>query len=376
MIITCPRCSTRYVIDPAVLVPNGRAVGCTNCGHHWTQLPSDPEPSQPPITDPAPEPVSAAPPADAFEAPEPTPSEAPEEDLQVSSPPEPEEHDEPKAETEPEPDKGEKAELSLREDEGDAADTSAPASLDTHLQPNQADEFAADAEERPDVAVPSDEKSEFGPDEGRELGSDTVTQLGSDTVKDSEALADADRPESATAEPEPEPIPASLRKGRSPAEQAKQNQKKKPSVAMLAGIGALVALVVIAVVLILARGPLVSAFPGAGGLYRAVGLLGDEVGAGLEIRDVRTARQRDGADEMLTIEGTVANVTDQPLDLPSIRVSLSDADGEEIHFVTVPPEMPNVPPGETTSFEAVIVNPSAVVRRVKVKFVATSDTAQ
>ena len=360
MIITCPRCSTRYVIDPAVLVPNGRAVGCTNCGHHWTQLPPDPEPSQPPITDPAPEPVSAAPPADAFEAPEPTPSEAPEEDLQVSSPPEPEEPDEPKAETEPEPDKGEKAELSLREDEGDAADTAEPASLDTRLQPNQADELAVDDEERPDVAVPSDEKSE----------------LGSDTINDSEALADADRPESATAEPEPEPIPASLRKGRSPAEQAKQNQKKKPSVAMLAGIGALVALVVIAMILVLARGPLVSAFPGAGGLYRAVGLLGDEVGAGLEIRDVRTARQRDGADEMLTIEGTVANVTDQPLDLPSIRVSLSDADGEEIHFVTVPPEMPNVPPGETTSFEAVIVNPSAVVRRVKVKFVATSDTAQ
>ena len=300
-----------------------------------------------------------------------TPSEPPEEDTQVPSSPEPEEHDEPIAETEPEPDTGEKAELSLTEDEGDAAETADSASLDTRLQPHQADELAVDAAERPDVAVPSDEKSEFGPDEGGELGSDTGTELGSETINDAETLADVDGPNSATAEPEP--IPASLRKSRLPAEPTKQNKKKKPSVAMLAGIGALVALLVIVVVLVLARGPLVSAFPGAGGLYRVVGLLGDEVGAGLEIRDVRTARQRDGADEMLTIEGTVANVTDEPLDLPSIRVSLSDADGEEIQFVSVPPEMPTLPPGENVSFEARIANPSAIVRRVKVKFVPPSE---
>jgi hypothetical protein len=172
---------------------------------------------------------------------------------------------------------------------------------------------------------------------------------------------------------ESEPIPAALREGKSPAERGNRNRKKTPSVAMLAGLGALAALIGIAVVVVLARGPIVAAIPDAAGFYRAVGLLGDEPGAGLEIRDVRSARRRDGADEVLTIEGIVANVTDEPLDLPMIRVSLSDADGEELQFVTVPPDQPVLPAGETVSFEARIANPSAIVRRVKVKFDSPSD---
>ena len=113
--------------------------------------------------------------------------------------------------------------------------------------------------------------------------------------------------------------------------------------------------------------------PATAGLYRGVGLLGDAFGAGLEIRDVRSARRRDGADEILTIEGIVANVTDEPLDLPVIRVSLSDADAEELQSVTAEPETDNLPPGETVAFEARIVNPSALVRRVKVKFTPPND---
>ncbi len=39
MIITCPNCETRFNVDRAALVPNGRSVRCGQCSHRWTERP-------------------------------------------------------------------------------------------------------------------------------------------------------------------------------------------------------------------------------------------------------------------------------------------------------------------------------------------------
>lgn len=44
MILTCPSCSTRYLIDPAAIGAAGRQVRCARCGHVWRQEP----PTEPP----------------------------------------------------------------------------------------------------------------------------------------------------------------------------------------------------------------------------------------------------------------------------------------------------------------------------------------
>tara|TARA_R110002110_G_scaffold92214_5_gene240196 strand:- start:5240 stop:6121 length:882 start_codon:yes stop_codon:yes gene_type:complete len=43
MIITCPTCSARYVVDPVKIGPAGRTVKCAKCGHAWAQPAPTPE---------------------------------------------------------------------------------------------------------------------------------------------------------------------------------------------------------------------------------------------------------------------------------------------------------------------------------------------
>jgi predicted Zn finger-like uncharacterized protein len=43
MIVTCPACATRFVVDPAALGPQGRMVRCARCAETWFQAPPPPE---------------------------------------------------------------------------------------------------------------------------------------------------------------------------------------------------------------------------------------------------------------------------------------------------------------------------------------------
>ncbi|MDX2101067.1 MAG: hypothetical protein EAZ99_01285 [Alphaproteobacteria bacterium] len=58
MIVTCPNCASRYLVDPQVLGADGRKVRCANCGHVWHQTPppdmAKPVDLAPPVTEPRP----------------------------------------------------------------------------------------------------------------------------------------------------------------------------------------------------------------------------------------------------------------------------------------------------------------------------------
>jgi len=65
MIIACPSCSARYIVDPAKIGPDGRTVKCAKCAHAWAQpAPTAEEMAEAvvPAQAPAPTATEAAPP--------------------------------------------------------------------------------------------------------------------------------------------------------------------------------------------------------------------------------------------------------------------------------------------------------------------------
>ena len=97
MILTCPRCATRYLVDADQLWTTGRTVQCDDCGQRWRatgsgeRAPPSPEPPPPPEPESGPTSEAVSAPADTVaEAVQPPPSPPPPEPPTVTLPPKPE----------------------------------------------------------------------------------------------------------------------------------------------------------------------------------------------------------------------------------------------------------------------------------------------
>jgi len=93
-----------------------------------------------------------------------------------------------------------------------------------------------------------------------------------------------------------------------------------------------------------------------------------ELGAGLDIRDVKSSREVEGGVDVLVVRGIIANVTWEDRKVPMIRIGLYDSDGREVQHVIAPHLKHRLEPGARIGFSAKLFEPSALARRLEVTF--------
>lgn len=100
------------------------------------------------------------------------------------------------------------------------------------------------------------------------------------------------------------------------------------------------------------REQITATVPAAGDLYRRIGLAVEAPpGEGLELREIKSARRLIDGQRVVVIEGLVANVSDQPRNVPRLRASVTDNSGAQVDEWVFSAKASNLPPGGVTEFE-------------------------
>lgn len=201
------------------------------------------------------------------------------------------------------------------------------------------------AEEAPVIEAPS-----IIPDEA------IVADARADIIIDSEAFT-ADE-ESAARVPRP-------RISRRP---AKPKRPRDRLFALSAATGVLALVVFCGFV---ARTTLVRAVPDLAGFYAAVGL-GVNL-RGLEFRSVRTAQANQDGIPVLVVEGEIANVTSQTMEIPKLRLAVLGKEGREIYAWTSQLPRASLAEGEQIPFKSRLAAPPPEAQQVFVRFLTRGD---
>jgi predicted Zn finger-like uncharacterized protein len=315
-LIICPACGTRYEIA-AVIPPEGRKVRCSKCSHVW-QATAVIETAKPPVAaaprGPAPVPaprVQPMPPRPAPVAPRPAPPAA-----NVAM--------------------GGFAGLAQKQPNGAVPIANPPRGAATDTSFDGQDEFQADLP----GAAPAWSETQ-APARTNEPAQDFGSYNAGTLVNPDLAQAN---------------IPIG-------------GERKKPKVRPVVAIGwgaLALPLVILAAMLALAPKTVVSVLPGATRLYA---MLGKPVG-GLAIQDVHTAWNDAGAAPVLTVEGTIVNLSSGTLDAPPLVIALQDATGKQIAEFTS--KVAPLAAGARAPFMAQIPSPPSTVSSLKVRFAKAS----
>jgi predicted Zn finger-like uncharacterized protein len=108
--------------------------------------------------------------------------------------------------------------------------------------------------------------------------------------------------------------------------------------------------------LVVGRDQIVAVWPPAAKLYDIVGLPVETIGAGLELRNVSSARHEDGP-PVIVVEGTVANVSNRPREVPRLKAVVRSAAHQDLKNWTFTPGVLVLLPGETANFRAELADP-------------------
>lgn len=119
------------------------------------------------------------------------------------------------------------------------------------------------------------------------------------------------------------------------------------------------------------RDDVVKVFPKASSAYAMAGL--DVNRFGLELADLSAERLFDGTTPVLTVSGSIFNVTNKAQLVPNVRVDLRDDAGRDVESILITPDETRIGPGEEVRFNSRLDSPSLDAYDLSVTFVERSD---
>jgi predicted Zn finger-like uncharacterized protein len=96
---------------------------------------------------------------------------------------------------------------------------------------------------------------------------------------------------------------------------------------------------------------------------------------GLNFTDVKTSVETSDGVTVLVVEGMIANLTRQPLDVPRLRFAVRNAGGYEVYAWTALPTEPVLAPGDRAPFRSRLASPPADAQDIIVRFFNRRDVA-
>lgn len=131
--------------------------------------------------------------------------------------------------------------------------------------------------------------------------------------------------------------------------------------AALAGV-----VLLIGIVATVYRHQVVEVWPQSASVYSKLGM--KVAFSGLKIANTKNAKEMHGGQLVLTVSGTLTNVTDKELPVPQIRIGLVDNDRREVYHWTVAPDVVTLKPGQSTRFVTQLSNPPNEATNYSVEF--------
>jgi len=120
---------------------------------------------------------------------------------------------------------------------------------------------------------------------------------------------------------------------------------------------------------ILARGPIIDAWPPAGKLYAAIGLGTDAVDtADLKFQNVAQDQVVEGGVAILVVRGRIYNLADDSRAVPPVRIGLLDAANIELKHWTFAAEQSELPAQSYTKFETRLTSPPIGAASLRIRF--------
>jgi predicted Zn finger-like uncharacterized protein len=235
---------------------------------------------------------------------------------------------------------------------------------------------AADAPERPLAQEPSAAGEAAREADGIDRPSDVSSNDGTAvTIENAPSLVPAVAPDNGSAlvgttttGPDIETLAARR------ARQANGTVKRRRSARSRPGLPTIILVLAAAVAALLHwRASVVRVLPQTASLFAAAGLPVNL--RGLSFDNVKTSLEsRDGA-TVLMVDGTIANLTRQPLDVPRLRFALRNGAGYEVYAWTALPTQAILGPGDTAPFRSRLASPPADGQDVIVRFFNRRDVA-